>query len=212
MYTMMVRDISSRKQIEQIKNELISTVSHELRTPLTAISGAILLLEGGVAGNDESKNQKLIQLASRNSDRLMNLVNDLLDFEKLQSGTLEFTFDTTDLVALVHQSIELNQPMADKYSVSLDIVESIDGILIRMDRDRIMQVMSNLLSNAAKFSKEGGDVEVSIQHNQSMVRVSVSDSGVGIPEDYRNRVFERFTRYNRKLWIEGMKVAAYPFV
>ena len=189
-----VRDITERKEADRIKSEFISTVSHELRTPLTSIRGSLGMISSGKLGEIPEKAERMIKLARRNSERLINLVNDLLDVEKIQSGKLEFQFERLDLVQLVRKSIESTRPFADEHGVTIEMTGSIPEAYITGDNDRLTQVMTNLLSNAAKFSSQGDKVEVSVTRERKMIRVSVIDRGLGIPEDFQDRIFERFTQ------------------
>ena len=189
-----VRDITERKEMDRLKSEFISTVSHELRTPLTSIRGSLGMISSGKLGEIPEKAERMIKLARRNSERLINLVNDLLDVEKIQSGKLEFHFERLDLTQLVKKSIESTRPFADEHGVTFEMGGSIPAAYITGDNDRLMQVMTNLLSNAAKFSSPGDKVEISVTREGNMIRVSVADQGLGIPEDFQDRIFERFTQ------------------
>ncbi len=188
------RDISERKKMEQMKDDFISVVSHELRTPLTSIRGSLGLLLGGVAGELPEKARTLTEVAAKNSERLVRLVNDILDIEKIQSGTMAFRPVRVELMPLVEQSIESNRAYANLYDVDLQIVAAEPGARVRADADRILQVLANLLSNAAKHSPRGGTVEICVQRAGDWLRVSVTDYGRGIPLDFQSRVFEKFAQ------------------
>lgn len=188
-----VRDIDERKRVDQMKDEFIS-VNHELRTPLTSIRGALGLLAGGVAGELPPPAKSLLDIAASNSERLVRLINDILDIEKVESGTLGFRMETLDLAGALGQALEVNGVYARYYDVALRLVRSEPGVLVAGDPDRIQQVLANLLSNAAKFSPRGGTVEVELVREGGRVRISVSDHGPGIPEEFRSRVFERFAQ------------------
>jgi PAS domain S-box-containing protein len=188
------RDISERKKMEQIKDDFISVVSHELRTPLTSIRGSLGLLLGGVAGELPEKARTLTEVAAKNSERLVRLVNDILDIEKIQSGTMAFRPLRVELMPLVEQSIESNRAYANLYDVDLQTVAAEPGARVRADADRILQVLANLLSNAAKHSPRGGTVEIRVERAGDWLRVSVTDHGRGIPLDFQSRVFEKFAQ------------------
>ncbi len=187
-------DISQRKQAERLKSEFVSTVSHELRTPLTSIRGSLGLIAGGAAGTLPEHAKGLIEIAARNSDRLLALINDILDIEKIQSGTLKFHCEPLNTVTLVEQAIEINQGYAEKYGVNFVLRSNTRDAIANVDASRFTQVLSNLLSNAAKFSKTGDNVEVEVARNGGVICVSVTDHGIGIPEHFHDRVFDKFTQ------------------
>ncbi len=190
-----VRDITERKRVERLKDEFISTVSHEIRTPLTAIRGSLGLVTGGVTGSLSEKTTEILNIAYKNTERLLLLVDDLLNLQKLESGTIHLEPRQIELAAFLEQAISANQSYGDQYRVKYQL-GSAPAITVMADYDRLMQVMNNLLSNAAKFSPEGGRVDVSAEQRGSMVRVSVEDHGPGIPHQFRPQVFDRFTQAN----------------
>ncbi|MCG8508109.1 MAG: response regulator, partial [Rhodospirillales bacterium] len=194
VYTGILRDITERRQVERMKNEFVSSVSHELRTPLTSIRGALGLVVGGTAGELDPKVRDLIDIAYNNSQRLINIVNDILDLEKIGSGQLKFRFRKTDMASMVRNAVAENQGFASEYGVRFDLAEVAEVAQVRADGDRINQVMANLLSNAAKFSPEGESVDIAVQEIDGWVRVSVSDRGPGIPAEFHGRLFERFSQ------------------
>jgi len=189
-----VRDITSRKASERMKDEFISTVSHELRTPLTAIKGSLGLLAGGATGSLQVDQLEMIQLAHRNVERLARLVNDLLDLQKMDSGRLSFDFRVHELGALAHLAVQAMAPFAADRSVLLRFEASSDRLPARVDADRFQQILANLLSNAIKFSPEGGAVSLTLTRKTPWARVEVRDQGPGIPETFRPRVFEKFAQ------------------
>ena len=188
-----MRSISERKEIDRIKSEFVSTVSHELRTPLTSIKGSLGLVESG-ALKDPEKVTQMIRLAASNTERLIILVNDLLDMEKLQSGQMEFHMEKVSLDVIVANSIETNKPYAEEHKVSFKLKETVPDAFVKGDSDRLAQVLANLLSNAAKFSPEGETVEVSLARSEGGFCVTVSDRGPGVPDEFRNQLFDRFTQ------------------
>jgi PAS domain S-box-containing protein len=189
-------DISDRKEIDRMKNTFISTVSHELRTPLTSIRGSLSLLENGVFGPMPPKALEMIKLASKNSVRLITLVNDILDMDKLLSGQMPIHADPVDMVALVEHAIAVNAGYATAYKVHYRLTDYPESSIAIGDFDRIMQVMANLLSNAAKFSKPEQEVEVRIMSADSMIRVEVEDHGIGIALEFQDRIFGEFAQAN----------------
>lgn len=187
-------DISERKKMDRLKNEFVSTVSHELRTPLTSIRGSLGLVAGGVAGEISAQARTLIDIAYKNSERLVRLINDILDVEKIESGRMEMDLKRQDLMKLIEQAIEANRSYGDSYGVSFMITEGLPGTQVNVDHDRLMQVMANLLSNAAKFSPAGGKVEIAVGKGKRGVRVSVTDKGAGIPLAFHERIFQKFSQ------------------
>ncbi|MEG3618043.1 PAS domain-containing sensor histidine kinase [Magnetovibrio sp. PR-2] len=189
-----VQDITEREHIERTKSELISTVSHELRTPLTSIKGSLELVLGGVAGQLEPKATELLGLAERNVHQLATLIDDILDLEKLQSDTMEFHMETFELSELVQKGVAVNEGYAQEYGVLFKLDEPLDQAYVSGDKIRLIQVLSNLLSNAAKFSPKGEEVVISITNTGTHGRVSVKDKGLGIPEAFQDHVFDRFSQ------------------
>jgi len=187
------RDISEIKRIDQMKNEFISTVSHELRTPLTAISGALGILVNGLAGNLPAQSMRMIQIAHNNSQRLIHLVNDLLDMEKLVAGKMHFDMQSQMLLPLIQQSIESNAAFAQQYGVTYELIESQD-VNVVVDHQRLLQVLANYLSNAAKFSPLNEAVVVRVENRFGSVRVTVTDKGPGVPDNFRARLFQKFSQ------------------
>lgn len=189
-----VRDVSERKRIERMKNEFVSTVSHELRTPLTSIAGALGLINGGALGEVPAQMGEMLRIAQSNSQRLSGLINDLLDMDKLVAGKMTLDLHRLKLWPLLATAVEQNQPYATQHSVTLHLKPSPLDVEVRVDRQRFDQVMANLLSNAAKFSAPGADVEVSAALAVTRVRISVRDFGMGIPEAFRARIFGKFSQ------------------
>lgn len=190
----MALDITERKEAARLKNEFISTVSHELRTPLTSIVGSLGLITGGAVGEIPSRVKAMIDIAYKNSERLVRLINDILDIEKIESGKMVFNFKPTELLPLVEQCIEANRAYAQRLGVSFRLNEKLPGVKVNADGDRLMQVMTNLLSNAAKFSPAGGSVDISMTRHNSSIRVAVRNYGPGIPEEFRSSLFTRFSQ------------------
>jgi PAS domain S-box-containing protein len=194
MFIGLVRDINERKQAERMKSEFVSTVSHELRTPLTSIYGALDLLAGGALGELPDNVRQLIDMALKNSQRLNNLINDLLDMEKIAAGKLDFDMVTQALMPLIDHALEVNQVYGAQHQVTFRVIERADEINVRADGHRLIQVLSNYLSNAAKFSPPQADVDVAVRLIGEHVRVSVRDHGPGVPIAFRKRIFEKFSQ------------------
>lgn len=188
-----VRDITERRRVAEMKDAFVSTVSHELRTPLTSIAGSLGLLAGGAAGELPDKAARLIGIAHSNSQRLVRLINDILDVEKLESGKLVMSMSPLDLRDIASRAIEGVRGYADQLGVTLSLAGG-DAAPVRGDADRLIQVVTNLLSNAAKFSPSGGEVTVTVNPETRVARLSVADRGPGIPEEFRSRIFSKFAQ------------------
>jgi PAS domain S-box-containing protein len=190
-----VRDITERQRIDRMKNEFISTVSHELRTPLTSIRGALGLIVGGAVGDLPDKAREMLSIANNNTERLLLLINDILDIQKIESGKLAFHFKNLEVMPFLQQAITDFASYGEQYGVTFTITQPLNDACLLADRDRLMQVMGNLLSNAAKFSPGGSQVELAVaRHHNNVLRISVSDQGSGIPESFMDKLFERFTQ------------------
>lgn len=186
------RDITESRNLEKIKNEFISIMSHEIRTPLTSIYGGLsLLISKELSPHDR---QELLTNAYKNSLRLTNLINDTMDFEKLQLGKLMFAFKKINLGEVVLESIKSSEIIAHKFNVKIILEGTLPVANVNGDYSRLMQVMSNLLSNAIKFSPNEGIVGVSMTIEGDKVRVSVSDNGVGIPKEFQPKLFQSFAQ------------------
>jgi PAS domain S-box-containing protein len=188
------RDISARKRVEQIQNEFIATINHELRTPLTAMLGSIGLAASGKFGKPDPQLARLLEMARANGDRLGQLINDILDFEKASSGKMRFDMRTVAVDDLLDRCISASRFYAERLGVTIEARQRAPGSLIRVDDGRFHQIMANLLSNAAKFSRSGGSVEVDANASDGRCRISVIDHGYGIPAAFRKELFERFSQ------------------
>lgn len=191
-FVMVISDLSQQKEIEKLKNEFVSSVSHELRTPLTSVRGSLGLLAGGLAGKLPPQAQSLLEIAQRNTERLILLINDILDIEKIEAGKMRFSFKSVDLDALVNEAVQQAEGLASTRAVRLVRRARSPGLLVHADDHRLLQVVTNLLSNAIKFSPEGGSVEVDVGAYEQRARVTVTDHGGGIPEASQSRIFQKF--------------------
>lgn len=190
-----------RKRIDRLKRELMAITSHEMRTPLTSVATSLDMILTGMTGEISEKTRKIADIAYRNVRRLMRLVNDLLDIEKLEMGQMDFVLKRQNIIPLVEQAVELSQPSAMQFGVVIHLEQNLHGgsFIANVDRDRFIQVITNLISNALKFSPEHETVIVSITQalgtqQPSSVRVAVSDKGPGIPENFREKVFTKFAQ------------------
>ncbi len=194
MFVGVLIDLSEQQKIDRFKSEFVSTVSHELRTPLTAINGALRLIMGGAVGEVPDKMKELLEMAQRNTDRQLLMVNDLLDFQKLESGRMPFSYEVLDISELVEASVELSLGYADEFSVRLKMESLLPGIKVKVDPNRLTQVLANLISNAIKFSPPNAEVVVKQSILVNRVRITVVDHGQGIPDAFRSRIFGRFAQ------------------
>lgn len=189
-----IEDISERKRIDKMKSEFISTVSHELRTPLTSISGALSITTEGVVGELPDEALELLRVALKNSNRLTYLINDLLDIEKLTSNNMQFDMQKCDVNTQIKDAIISNKSYAKQYNIELKADLPDDKITINVDIQRLQQVLSNLISNAVKFSKPNSQVNIKVKLMNDTVRIEIIDKGRGIPKEFHNRIFQRFSQ------------------
>jgi PAS domain S-box-containing protein len=188
------RDITAQLEAERMKKEFTSTLSHELRTPLTSIIGSLQLINAGVLGDVPKDVSELTDVAERNGQRLLDLINDILDIEKIESGKLTLAPEQIRIDELVQEAMVLNKGFGDRFKVRFEPRAPLSKSEVHADRKRLLQVMTNLLSNAAKFSPEGDVVEISIEENPGNLRIGIHDHGTGIPEAFRARIFGRFNQ------------------
>jgi signal transduction histidine kinase/CheY-like chemotaxis protein len=186
--------LTQRSELDTIKDEFISTVSHELRTPLTSIRGALGLLSAGLMGTVDAKAQNLLRIALTNTDRLIRLINDILDLERMESGRAPLHVRRCSLRELARQGMETMKPMADNAGVALEFVLGVppEGVFFDGDPDRILQILTNLLSNAIKFSPPESTVTLTVEADSNSVQLRVSDQGRGIPVEKLDSIFDRF--------------------
>lgn len=174
------------------KSEFLSTVSHELRTPLTSIKGSLDLIGFGAMGEVPDRMKNVISIAQRNATRLSAIITDLLDLQKMDAGQMSFEFDTVDVTSFLTQVVQANEPYAKSLDVSLELSDMESGLFVQADEARLEQVLSNVLSNAAKFSEAGDTVTITAEAKGDNIRISVIDRGLGLSEDARQAVFEEF--------------------
>lgn len=193
-YLGVVEDVTERRQMERLKNEFISVVSHELRTPLTSIRGSLGLLLGVFKQDLPQRVKSLIEIAYNNCERLIPLINDILDIDKIASGHMRFEMQEESVATLTLQAVQANEAYARKFNVSIVIAPIDEKWRILVDAARYQQVLSNLLSNAAKFSPAGGVIEVSAEARDGRVSICVRDYGEGISEEFQARIFSKFSQ------------------
>jgi signal transduction histidine kinase len=188
------QDVTQQLEAERMKQEFTSTLSHELRTPLTSIIGSLQLINSGVMGEVDKDVAELTVVAERNGQRLLDLINDILDIEKIESGKLSMAPEMFAVEDLVREAMLLNKGFAERFKVRFEARGDVAGGWVFADRKRLLQVMTNLLSNAAKFSPEGATVDIEMSTDGWAIRVAVQDRGPGIPEAFRSRIFGRFAQ------------------
>lgn len=186
-----VQDVTERHEMEKLKREFVSMVSHDLRTPLTAVQGTLDLLEEDTYGELTEQGHKRVKVANESVDRLINLINDLLDIEKMEAGKMRLEAKPTSLLKILNNSIESVRTFAERHQVSLELKIDED-IIVAADRDRVIQVVVNLLSNAVKFSPAESLVTVAAEKDGAFALVRVIDRGRGIPKEHVDSLFQRF--------------------
>lgn len=192
----MYRDITARKVAEKAKNDFVATVSHELRTPLTSMKGALGLALSGAIGEMPEQMNKMVSMASNNCDKLVTLINDMLDIEKMTEGSMEFALEQVDLAEVVEEVVEANKMKGEKRSVNVryNLVEDEEGMFTLGERTRLVQMLEHVVDNAVKFSDDASEVIVSLLVHRGRLRVSVRDFGCGIPTAARSTIFDKFTQ------------------
>ena len=186
-------DLTERRTAERAKDEFISIVNHELRTPLTAIRGAIGLLAHDVATEPEERGE-LFDIAWDNVLRLGRLVDDLLDVQRLRLGAVDLVLATMEIAPLIRETLDLLSPRADEAGVALDFVDDAPDAMVRADPGRLVQALSNLVTNAIKHSPAGGAIRVEVAARPTHVRVTVRDQGPGVPEAFLAKLFAPFSQ------------------
>jgi len=192
------RDYSVRAEADRTKKELVSTVSHELRSPLTAIKGAMGLVLSGAAGDLPEKAHQMITIAQRNAERLVLIINDILDLDKITDGAMVFDNADVELAVVVRDAVDALAGFKDRFDVEIDTCHLDKSLISHVDPNRIVQVLVNLLSNAIKFSPAGGQVSVKLVRNKAFNRLSVVDRGEGIPSADQAALFDRFVQVGAK--------------
>jgi signal transduction histidine kinase len=187
-------ELVEKRRLDEAKNEFICIISHEVRTPLTSIHGALNLLTSGLGGPLNEQGRQLLEVAYRNSQRLVRLVTDILDLQKIESGSMTFNMRPIEVKPFLGQALDATQGFARQLGVRLSLAAMPRRAWVRADADRLMQVMDNLLSNAAKFSPPEEPVTVAVARVGPCIRVSVQDRGPGVPDDFRGRIFQKFAQ------------------
>jgi PAS domain S-box-containing protein len=189
-----IQDTTEQREVERVKSEFISVVSHELRTPLTSIRGSVGLVLGAHAAVLPESARRFLEIASSNCERLMTLINDILDIEKIASGNMRFEMQPRVLADIVRKAVDAAEGYGQRLNVRFELNAPCSDIRIVVDEERLLQVLTNLLSNAAKFSPAEGTVQVSVAGSHDGVRICVIDRGPGIPADFHDRIFGKFSQ------------------
>jgi len=187
-------EITERKRAEQVKHEFTAKVNHELRTPLTSIKGALGLIRSDSIGSLSDQTQALLDIAYRNGERLESLVNDLLDIEQIEAGQLAFKMAPLNIPNLVAHAIQVSQNCADQYGVTFSQDDCEQNAWTTGDRDKLLQVLTSLMSNAAKFSIDDKDITISITVDEHSIHTAVQNQGSIIPETTGDKIFEKFSQ------------------
>lgn len=189
---LVLRDVTRDLAEEKTKTDFISTVSHELRSPLTSIKGSMGLLLSNAAGELPKPACSLLEIAHRNAERLVLILNDILDLQKMVEGRMDIDVQDVDAAELIHEALAASSLFLQRFDLDIKVVGADQPVMMRSDPNRILQVLGNLLTNAAKFSKRHGTVIVSLTQTAGAVTMQVRDQGVGIPRNEQSKVFERF--------------------
>ena len=190
----LIEDITERRRLDRMKDQFIATISHELRTPLTSISGSLGLLAGGATGPLPDKAANLLDNAKRNSERLASLINDLLDMEKLVSGKMPITPETQALAPILSEAVESMTHYGETRGIRLQLEALSDELLVHVDNSRLQQALTNLISNAVKFSPVESVVEIATEQTDGWVTICVRDHGPGVDASFQHMLFDRFAQ------------------
>ncbi len=195
---MAMRDVTQRKQVERLKDEFVSTVSHELRTPLTAIRGSLgLIIDGGLLGEVSVRVESLLDIARSNTSRLLLMINDILDFQKIEKGDRPLVFSRINIMDVVNGAIAGYERRAEEQGIDIHLVETLpyDGYVFA-DAEQLQAALEKLLSNAVRYSPNDSEIGIGVTRVGEMLRVMVSDQGPGVPEEFREHLFEHFSQFD----------------
>ena len=187
-------DLSAMKRLERMQNEFVSMVNHELRTPLTSIKSALGIVNTGALGPLTGEMRRMTDIAYSNCDRLIHIINDLLDMEKIASGALRFEIARIGLRGFLERFFAANKSLGDDFDVSVELIQAPEDLEIDVDPERLGQVLTNLVSNALKFSPRGETVRIRAARKGAWARLSVEDRGPGISDAFKCRIFSRFAQ------------------
>jgi len=190
LFFCVAHDVSDRKRVEQLKQDFVAMISHELRTPLTALQAMLALLQAGAYGEITPSGTQRLKSAKTGVNRLIMLITDLLDMEKLEAGKLSMTYRDVDLSEVLDSSVDTIEGFAEEHDITVKITKK--AITVLADSDRLIQVMVNLLSNAIKYSEDDGTVEVNVEEDAEECEVQIVDHGAGIPPGFEDKIFQRY--------------------
>ena len=193
-FSIVFTELTERQRNDTLKQQFIATVSHELRTPLTSIRGALGLIASGAISNVPGPVAELANIAHKNCERMTLIINDILDLQKIDTGHLDMRIEEVDVAGIVDRAIEANGAYASRYGVTFVRAPIAAELRIAADPDRLMQVLANLLSNAAKFSADSTTATIGASADADCVTISVRDEGIGISDAFKGRMFESFAR------------------
>ena len=185
-------DVTDREKIIELKNEFVSIVSHELRTPLTSVVAALGMIDKGGFGDIPPETSSIMTIARRNTNRLVDLVNDILDIQKIESGQMDLHLSPVDMVKLAREALAETEILGVEYGVRFKLETDLEEAWVDGDCSRLNQVVSNLVSNAAKFSEENGEVIIRVRRANDAIRLTVIDNGTGVPLRMQDKIFEKF--------------------
>ncbi len=191
---LLLRDVTSLKELNRLKSEFVMAVSHELRTPLTSMGMSIDLLMESAVDKLNEKEQELLSAAHEEQQRLRTLVDDLLDISKIEAGKMEMEFDRFPVKILFEKAIAVLKPQADEKSIefSFELPEKLPDL--KADANKITWVLTNLISNALRYTNSGGHIHLSAERVGPQAHISVSDNGIGIPYEYQSKIFDKFVQ------------------
>jgi signal transduction histidine kinase len=188
------RDVTHEREVERMKSEFVSLVSHELRTPLTSIKGYVDMLMDGDAGELKQDQVDFLQVVSKNAERLVTLVTDLLDVSKIEAGAIRLNLAQLDLAGVISEVVANLRPLNEskKQNVNINLPEKMPPLT--GDTGRIAQVLTNLVSNACRYTPSGGTIRVDVRPEVEFVKISVTDTGIGISPEEQKKLFTKFFR------------------
>ena len=197
------RDITEEKKLEDMRSQLTSIITHELRTPLTSINAYLDLALAGKLGIISKDLESALQIIKRNSDRLFEMSNDLLDLKKLETGNMSLNMENLELQELIENNIQEIKPLMDEKNQNLHIKLPERPLMIKGDHVRLNQILTNLLSNANKFTPKNGHITIHVKETKKSIQIRISDTGIGIKKEDLTRVFTPFANIQKPTYVKG---------
>ena len=198
LYEELKRKNEELQKLDQLKSDFVSTVSHELRTPLAITTEGISLMIDEIPGEINDKQRKILSTSKDNIDRLARIIDDLLDISKIEAGKIELKLKAHDIRQVLHDFIDSYQRVVKRKDIKLNLFLPEGPVELNFDKDKILQIVSNLVNNAFKFTPEGGTVDVKLEPREKDVLFCVKDSGIGIDKDDMEKLFRKFQQFSRK--------------